>query len=269
MIGGFYLFNAGDITMGAIIAIVMLAGRAMAPMGQFAFLVTRAKQATTTLDSLQNMMEASDERHLGRAQHRRPKCATAISTWPRSASAIPTPARDSLVDVDLKIAPGERIGIIGRVASGKSTLGRLLCGLYAPTDGVMNVDGTDSRQFHPHQLREAFRFVGQDAELFSGTVRDNLMLGAARADDQQLIDAVRALGRRHLPVARCGRLRPAGRRARVAAVGRAALAAGAGARAGDAVEDAVPRRADRRNGHPDRALFHRPSAAPRWRPTRR
>jgi ATP-binding cassette subfamily C protein LapB len=112
----------------------------------------------------------------------------------RDSFRYPTAARDSLVDIDLKIAPGERIGIIGRVASGKSTLGRLLCGLYAPTDGVMNVDGTDSRQFHPHQLREAFRFVGQDAELFSGTVRDNLMLGAARADDQQLIDAVQRSG---------------------------------------------------------------------------
>ena len=66
----------------------------------------------------------------------------------------------------------------------------MLCGLYAPTDGEMLVDGLDSRQYHPHQLRDEFRFVGQDAELFSGTVRDNLMLGAAKAEDQQLIDAV-------------------------------------------------------------------------------
>jgi ATP-binding cassette subfamily C protein LapB len=66
----------------------------------------------------------------------------------------------------------------------------LLCGLYAPGDGVMTIDGLDSRQFHPHQVRDAFRFVGQDSELFSGTVRENLMLGAARADDAQLIDAV-------------------------------------------------------------------------------
>src|SRR4029450_7045951 len=97
---------------------------------------------------------------------------------------------DSLNSLNLRIDPGERIAIIGRVASGKSTLGRLLCGLYAPTDGEMLVDGLDSRQYHPHQLRDSFRFVGQDAELFSGTVRDNLMLGAARAEDQQLIDAV-------------------------------------------------------------------------------
>ena len=80
--------------------------------------------------------------------------------------------------------------MIGRVASGKSTLGRVLCGLYAPGEGTMTIDSLDSRQYHPHQIRDSFRFVGQDAELFSGTVRDNLMLGAAQADDAQLIDAV-------------------------------------------------------------------------------
>jgi ATP-binding cassette, subfamily C, bacterial LapB len=102
----------------------------------------------------------------------------------------PNASRDSLSGVNLKIEPGERIGIIGRVASGKSTLGRVLCGLYPPSEGELLVDGLDSRQYHPHQLREAFRFVSQDADVFSGTVRDNLMLGAAQADDSQLIDAV-------------------------------------------------------------------------------
>jgi ATP-binding cassette subfamily C protein LapB len=102
----------------------------------------------------------------------------------------PNAARDSLSGLNLRIEPGERIGIIGRVASGKSTLGRVLCGLYPPSNGVLTIDGLDSRQYHPHQLREAFRFVAQDAELFSGTVRDNLMLGAAQASDEELVDAV-------------------------------------------------------------------------------
>ena len=102
----------------------------------------------------------------------------------------PNASRPSLSELNVKIEPGERIGIIGRVASGKSTLGRVLCGLYPPSEGEMLVDGLDSRQYHPHQLREAFRFVSQDADVFSGTVRDNLMLGAAQADDNQLIDAV-------------------------------------------------------------------------------
>ena len=136
------------------------------------------------------MMDAPDERHIA-ARSIVPEVRGGQVELSKVSFRYPGATRDSLSELDLKIEPGERIGIIGRVASGKSTLGRMMCGLYAPTDGVMTIDGTDSRQFHPHQLRDAFRFVGQDAELFSGTVRDNLMLGAARADDQQLIDAIK------------------------------------------------------------------------------
>jgi ATP-binding cassette subfamily C protein LapB len=189
VIGGFYLFNAGDITMGAIIAIVMLAGRAMSPIGQFAFLVTRARQSLTTLDSLQRMMEAPDERQVA-ARSMVPEIRAGHIELKGTSFRYPGASIDSLSDINLSIKPGERIAIIGRVASGKSTLGRLLCGLYAPTGGEMLVDGLDSRQYHPHQLRDSFRFVGQDAELFSGSVRDNLVLGSAQADDQQLLDAV-------------------------------------------------------------------------------
>ena len=189
LIGGFYQFNEGNMSMGAIIAIVMLAGRAMAPVGQFAFVITRARQALTTMDSLQKLMEEEDERH-GSARSIVPEIRAGKIELAHVNFRYPSAANDALSDLNLKIEPGERIGIIGRVASGKSTLGRLLCGLYAPTDGVMTIDGLDSRQFHPHQVRDAFRFVGQDAELFSGTVRENLMLGAAQADDAQLIDAV-------------------------------------------------------------------------------
>jgi ATP-binding cassette subfamily C protein LapB len=189
VVGGFYLFNNGDITMGAIIAIVMLAGRAMSPIGQFAFLITRARQSMTTLDSLQRMMEATDERQVA-ARSIVPEIRAGHIELKNASFRYPGASVDSLSGINLKINPGERIAIIGRVASGKSTLGRLMCGLYAPTDGEMLVDGLDSRQYHPHQLRDSFRYVGQDADLFSGTVRDNLMLGAAKADDQQLIDAV-------------------------------------------------------------------------------
>lgn len=189
VVGGFYLFNEGDITMGAIIAIVMLAGRAMSPIGQFAFLITRARQSITTLDSLQRMMDATDERQVA-ARSIVPEIRAGHIELRNTSFRYPGSAVDSLSGINLKIEPGERIAVIGRVASGKSTLGRLLCGLYAPTDGEMLVDGLDSRQYHPHQLRDSFRYVGQDADLFSGTVRDNLMLGAAQAEDQQLIDAV-------------------------------------------------------------------------------
>ena len=189
LIGGFYRFNAGEMSMGAIIAIVMLAGRALQPIGQFAFLITRARQAIATLESLQTMMEANDERHSA-LRSIVPEIRAGRVEFDHVGFRYPNAARDALSDINLKIEPGERIGIIGRVASGKSTLGRLLCGLYPPTAGVLTVDGVDSRQYHPHQLRDAFRFVAQDSDLFSGTVRDNLMLGAAQATDDELIDAV-------------------------------------------------------------------------------
>jgi ATP-binding cassette subfamily C protein LapB len=175
--------------MGAIIAIIMLAGRAVSPIGQLAFLITRGRQALATLDSIQKMMETADERQSS-LRSIMPEIRAGHIQISDVAFRYPGAARDSLSGMDLKIEPGERIGVIGRVASGKSTLGRVLCGLYPPSGGTYTVDGLDSRQYHPHQLREAFRFVGQDAELFSGTVRDNLMLGAAQANDAQLVDAV-------------------------------------------------------------------------------
>jgi ATP-binding cassette subfamily C protein LapB len=189
LIGGFYRFQAGEMSMGAIIAIIMISGRSLQPVGQLAFLITRGKQAFATLTSLQRMMEVEDERQ-GAMRSIVPEIRAGHIELRDVDFRYPNAGRDSLSGVNLTINPGERIGIIGRVASGKSTLGRVLCGLYTPTGGEMLVDGLDSRQYHPHQLRDAFRFVAQDSEVFSGTVRENLMLGAAQADDQQLIDAV-------------------------------------------------------------------------------
>jgi ATP-binding cassette subfamily C protein LapB len=189
LIGGFYRFQEGEMTMGAIIAIIMLSGRSLQPIGQLAFLITRGRQATATLDSLQRMMEAQDERQVA-MRSIVPEIRAGHIELVNVSFRYPQAGRDALSGLNLKFNPGERIGIVGRVASGKSTMGRVLCGLYVPTEGEMLVDGLDSRQYHPHQLRESFRFVSQDAEVFSGSVRDNLMLGAANATDAQLIDAV-------------------------------------------------------------------------------
>ncbi|MEO7655281.1 MAG: type I secretion system permease/ATPase [Sphingomicrobium sp.] len=189
LIGGFYRFQMGEMTMGAIIAIIMLSSRSLQPIGQLAFLFTRGKQAFATLDSLEQMMQTGDERQ-GAMRSILPEIRAGHIELRDVTFRYPQASRDSLTGINLKIEPGERIGIIGKVASGKSTLGRLMCGLYVPTNGEILVDGLDSRQYHPHQLRQELRFVAQDAEVFSGTVRDNLVLGAADADDAQLIDAV-------------------------------------------------------------------------------
>ncbi len=193
IIGGFYLFNAGTISMGAIIAIVMLASRSLAPVGQLAFLMTRGRQAFVTLNSLQQLMDQDDERDKG-SRSITPEVRDGRLQLDHVGFRYPDTDRESLAGVSLIIEPGERVGLIGRVASGKSTLGRVLCGLYDPTDGSYRIDGLESRQYDPHDLRSTLRFVGQDAELFSGTVRENLLVGATDADDASIIDAVRRSG---------------------------------------------------------------------------
>lgn len=193
IVGGYYLFDAGIITMGAIIAIVMLSSRSLAPAGQIAFLLTRARQARETLESLDNLFSVPDERKQG---------SSMLPTTLRNATlkledlrfAYPDAPVPALDGISLTIKPGERICLIGRVASGKSTLGRLICGLYQPTDGAFLVNGVDSRQFRPQDLRSQFRYVGQDATLFTGSIKENLALGAPEVEDERLFDAMRSSG---------------------------------------------------------------------------
>ncbi len=193
IVGGYYLFASGEITMGAIIAIVMLSSRSLAPVGQFAFLLTRGQQAKQTLDSLQKLWDGADERRMGSAVLA-PTIRTGHVKLEKLAFSYPDTSMASLSEIDLEIQPGERIAIIGRVASGKSTLGRVLCGLYEPSAGAMLVDGIDSRQYRPQDLREALRYVPQDAGLFTGTIKDNLAMGARGATEEQMLAALRTVG---------------------------------------------------------------------------
>ncbi|GAA0283538.1 type I secretion system permease/ATPase [Alteraurantiacibacter aestuarii] len=193
VVGGYYLFADGKISMGAIIAIVMLASRSLAPAGQIAFLLTRGRQASEALDSIENLFEAADERQRG-------SMALPATTGGHSVKlenlsfSYPGVSVSSLDRINLQIAPGERIAVIGRVASGKSTLGRVLCGLYEPTEGAMFVSDIDSRQFRPTDIRAGFRYVGQDANLFTGTIKDNIALGKPGASDADVLNALSKSG---------------------------------------------------------------------------
>jgi len=193
VIGGYYLFAAGSISMGAIIAVVMLASRSLAPAGQIAFLLTRGRQASETLSSIERLFDGADERQHGGNLVLAPIARPTIRLE-RVAFRYPGASQSALEGIDLTIQPGEKVAIVGRVASGKSTLGRVICGLYAPTEGALLIDGVDSRQYRPQQLREAFRFVGQDAAIFTGSIKDNLALGHSAVADDQLIAALQSTG---------------------------------------------------------------------------
>ncbi|QUL37992.1 ATP-binding cassette domain-containing protein [Erythrobacter sp. JK5] len=193
IIGGYFLFAAGQISMGAIIAIVMLASRSLAPAGQIAYVLTRGRQANEMLASIERLFEASDERQRGGslapATVSRP-----LITLKDVRFSYPESGQPALDGLNFEFKPGERVAIVGRVASGKSTLGRILCGLYQPSEGTMLVNGLDAGQYRPEQLRDALRFVGQDADLFSGSIRDNLSLGRRDATDERMLAALRQTG---------------------------------------------------------------------------
>jgi ATP-binding cassette, subfamily C, bacterial LapB len=193
VIGGTYMFDQGDITMGGIIAAVILSGRCVAPFGQFSTLIARSQQSFAALAALDEIMTMESERPAGKRFIAQPITAGRIEF--RSARfTYPGAANPAINDLDLVIEPGEKLGIIGKIGSGKTTIGRLLCGLYDVSEGALLIDGIDIRQFHPHELRRAVGFVSQDADLFFGTLRENILLGAPGASDEAFLRASRLAG---------------------------------------------------------------------------
>jgi ATP-binding cassette subfamily C protein LapB len=108
--------------------------------------------------------------------------------------AYPDEKIQALSDVSFSIAAGERVGVIGRVGSGKTTIEKLLLGFYEPDCGTVLIDGVDLRQIDPTDLRRNLGALLQDVVLFDGTLRDNITLGAAYVDDDTVLEAARLAG---------------------------------------------------------------------------
>lgn len=193
VIAGTYEFAEGRIAMGAIIATVMLAGRAGAPLGQIAMTLARFRQATMSLRILDKVMEQADDRPSTVGFVNR-QIAQGGFSFQNVSFNYPGSDHPVINQLSFSAAPGEKIGIIGRIGSGKTTLGRLLDGLYTPSAGRVLIDGVDLRQYHVAEVRGAVAVAGQSSDLFSGTVKENLLLGRADATDEELLEVARITG---------------------------------------------------------------------------
>ncbi len=193
VIFGVYLIADGNLTMGGLIAGVMLSGRCMAPMAQIAALSTRYNQAKTALDGLNQIMEMPVERPDDRDYVNRPNLMGSIEIEHVSFN-YPGTETLSLHDVSLKIEAGEKVAIIGRIGSGKTTIEKLILGLYQPNEGAVRVDGVDLRQINPTSLRSNIGCVPQDINLFYGTIKENITLGASYVEDSLVIRAAEISG---------------------------------------------------------------------------
>ncbi|MFT5880883.1 MAG: ATP-binding cassette subfamily C protein LapB [Moritella sp.] len=190
---GVYRVADNAISMGAIIAAVMLSSRAIGPMAKIASLMTRSNQTASAmrqLDAIMNQVdEFEDKAHLAS----RSKLEGQI-TLEQLGFNYPDVEKPSLYPISLNIKPGEKVAIIGRNGSGKSTLAKVLLGLYQPTAGSLQYDGINQKQIHPSDLRRNFGYLPQDITLFHGTIKENILFGAKQVTEYQLIRAVQLSG---------------------------------------------------------------------------
>lgn len=196
---GTYLVNAENpadrITMGAVIASVILSGRALAPLGQIAGLATRFQSAKNALKGIDGIVQRPIERDPARKYITLDQVQGNLS-FENVAFQYHKEAPQALQNFNLEIKAGEKVGVLGVIGSGKSTFLKLASGLYEPTAGNIVLDHVDIRQLDPNFLRSQVAFFNQSPRLFLGTLRENLDISRTDgySSDQELITALHHFG---------------------------------------------------------------------------
>jgi ATP-binding cassette subfamily C protein LapB len=191
-----YEIGEGNLTMGGLIAVTIISGRALQPLAQVANVMVQWQQAKASLQGLEAMMQSPIDGEL--AEHDGKLIMPATCGYQLSLREIVfgyDPKYPAIQIPQLFIKSGERVAIVGPVGSGKSTLLKLLSGLYQPTSGRAFLDDVDMAHLEPVFLRSHIHYFPQDARLFNGTLRDNLVFGHdVDPGDEAILKAVRATG---------------------------------------------------------------------------
>jgi len=194
LVWGAYLVGDGDISMGGIIATMTLMGRAIMPIATLAALGLRIQQAKTSLAILNKVMQTPTEREKEKVYVQLPQgsqteivCEGLTLRYKKDLPAV-------VDQLDVRFRQGERVAILGKMGSGKSSLLRLLVGLYPPTTGTITIAGVDIGQVEPVELRTRIALVNQDPRFMFGSLRDNLVMGAPYASDEELMAAAKMTG---------------------------------------------------------------------------
>ncbi len=185
---GVYLTQYGMIGSGAIVACSMLSGRCIAPLAQLSQLLTRINQSIASYKSLSALMQQPREHKQNQAYLTRNQWQGSIE-FRNVCFNYPEQSENGLQNISFKIEPGERVALVGKVGSGKSTVAKLILGLYQPDSGAILIDGVDSRQLDPADLRRNVGTVMQDVWLMTGSVKQNIAIGGVNPSDQEILDA--------------------------------------------------------------------------------
>jgi ATP-binding cassette subfamily C protein LapB len=193
VVAGVYMIHANQLTLGGLIASVILAGRALGPLGAVMSLASRYQQAVSSLETLDGLMKRPRDRMAGRTyvvpEHIAGGLeAQAVEFGYPGEHAIPVIKR-----LSIKVEAGQHVALLGRVGSGKSTLLRLMAGLYTPLGGSVRLDGVEMQQIEPAEVRSCMGYVGQEPQLFMGTLRENMVLSEAWISDGKIIEVLKTL----------------------------------------------------------------------------
>ena len=193
VVWGVYRVSEGHMSFGGLIASSMLAARAMMPLTQISSLLTRLQQSRMALKALDVLMNKELEKKADREYVEFGYLEPAID-FENVSFKYPSASLYSIENISLRITPGSRIGIVGRMGSGKTTFGRLCIGFYEPTEGTVKFGGVDLRQLDMVTLRSRIGYVSQDNYLFQGTVRENISFGSLECDESMLLRAASIAG---------------------------------------------------------------------------
>ncbi|MBX3521833.1 MAG: type I secretion system permease/ATPase [Xanthobacteraceae bacterium] len=188
-----YRFEANDISMGGIIACVILSGRALGSLSGVVSVIARARHTLHAYHTLDRLFSMETEDNSADGLIHTPPVSSDVE-FRTVRFAYPGSPVTVLNDLSMKVNAGERVAIIGRVGCGKTTIGRLLVQFYTPDSGLVLFGGVDVKQFTPHNLRSLVGFVSQDSILFHGSVRDNIRFGLHNVPEESLIEPAQIAG---------------------------------------------------------------------------
>ncbi len=193
IIGGVYLIAAGEVTMGGLIASVLLTTRAISPAAQATNLSTRFYQAKAAYSSLDGIMNQPIEKRKNTDYLNLDKLKGDI-LFENVSFTYPNEKEPILKDINIKINAGERVGFLGKVGSGKSTIFKLILKLYDQDQGMIKFDGLDGNQINLEELRKHIGFIDQSPNLFFGTLKENIIAGHPDASDEEMLAAAKLAG---------------------------------------------------------------------------
>ena len=190
---GVYLVIAGTISQGALIGAVILGGRTLSPLSQLANTMSRINSAITAYRNLDKLLGSRVSSPYSMSPISRPNLLGEIE-FKNVGFKFPGASQPLIQNMSFKVPAGQKVALVGKMGSGKSTLSRLIAGIIEPTEGAVLIDGVDVRQIDPADLRKNVGIMLQDSWLFSGTVRENILMGFNEYDDEHLLEICKIAG---------------------------------------------------------------------------